>query len=137
MTWCNNQFFSKLRKYFIKFRISNFYDSSFTISDSTPVILTLGYNGLASSLNCHFTRFAGAKYLVFVSSYSVKLKELSFAQFVYFFGKNVFIFQFLNDKIYNYVLFDIIVHFIVISMRELSFAQFVYFLRKVCLFFNF
>ena len=29
----------------------------------------------------------GAKYLVFVSSHSVNLRELSFAQFVYFWGK--------------------------------------------------
>ena len=30
---------------------------------------------------------SGAKYLVFVSSRSVKMRELSYAQFVYFWGK--------------------------------------------------
>ena len=35
----------------------------------------------------------------FFSPCSVKLRELSFAQFVDFFGESVFIFQFLNDKI--------------------------------------
>jgi hypothetical protein len=41
-----------------------------------------------------------SKYLVFVSSRSVKLRELSFARL---FGESVFVFQFLNDKIHNYV----------------------------------
>ena len=36
----------------------------------------------------------GAKYLVFVSSCSVKLRELSFAQFVYFLGKVCLFFNF-------------------------------------------
>ena len=36
----------------------------------------------------------GAKYLVFVSSRSVKLRELSFAQFVYFWGKVCLFFNF-------------------------------------------
>ena len=36
----------------------------------------------------------GAKYLVFVSSRSVKLRELSFAQFVYFLGKVCLFFNF-------------------------------------------
>ena len=40
--------------------------------------------------------------MVFVSSRSVKLRELSFA----------------NDKIYNYVLFDIIVNFIVQKLKN-------------------
>ena len=40
----------------------------------------------------------GVKYLVFVSSRSVKTRELSFAQFVYFLRK-VSIFQFFHSKI--------------------------------------
>ena len=56
---------------------------------------------------------------------------------LYIFDEGVFIFQFLNDKIYTYLLFDIILNFINLLSRELSFAQFVYFLREVCLFFNF
>ena len=47
----------------------------------------------------------GVKYLVFVSSRSVKTRELSFAQFVYFLRKVCLFLNFLNDKIYNYVLF--------------------------------
>ena len=50
----------------------------------------------------------GAKYLVFVSSRSVKMRELSFAHFVYFLGKMCL---FLNDKIHNYVKQNIIVNF--------------------------
>ena len=38
-------------------------------------------------------RYMGAKYLVFVSSRSLKTRELSFAQFVHFL-REVFIFQF-------------------------------------------
>ena len=61
----------------------------------------------------------GAKYLVFVSSSSVKLRELSFAQFVHIlFGGSVSIFQFLNDEINNYVLFDIIVNFFIQKLRN-------------------
>jgi hypothetical protein len=43
----------------------------------------------------------GAKYLVFVSSRSLKTRELSFALFGNFlrlFEESVFVFQFLNDK---------------------------------------
>ena len=34
------------------------------------------------------------------------------------FEENVFIFQFLNDKIHSYVLFDIIVHFIIQKLKN-------------------
>ena len=47
----------------------------------------------------------GAIYLFFVYSRSVKTRELSFAQFVYFLRKVSFSFQFLNDKLHNYVFF--------------------------------
>ena len=53
----------------------------------------------------------GAKYLVFVSSRSVKMRELSFAQFVYFLRKVCLFFNFLNNKMHNYVLFHIFVYF--------------------------
>ena len=43
----------------------------------------------------------GAKYMVFVSSRSVKTRELSFVQFCILFEESVFIFQFSNNKIYN------------------------------------
>ena len=77
--------------------------------------------------------FLGAKCLVFVSSRCVKMREFSFAQFLYFWRS----FQFLNDKIHNYVLFEIIVSLILQklknkhtflkkytnSAKEVSFAQ--------------
>ena len=64
-----------------------------------------------SQLTIHnFKIHIGAKYLVFVSSCSVKMRELSFAQFVYFLRKVCLFFNFLNDKFYNYVLFDIVVN---------------------------
>ena len=44
----------------------------------------------------------GAKYLFFVFSRTLKSRELSFAQFVYFLRKVCF-FQFLKDEIHNYV----------------------------------
>ena len=70
--------------------------------------------------------------MVFVSSRSVKLRELSFAQFVDFLGESVFIFQFLNDeinnyvkqnitlndKIYNYVKHNIIVNFFIQKLKN-------------------
>ena len=34
------------------------------------------------------------------------------------FEDNVFIFQFLNDKMYSYVVFDIIVHFIIKKLKN-------------------
>jgi hypothetical protein len=63
----------------------------------------------------------GAKYLVFVSSRSLKTRELSFAQFGNFlrlFEESVFIFQFLNDKIHNYVKQNIIVNFIIQKLKN-------------------
>ena len=60
----------------------------------------------------------GAKYLVFVSSRSVKLRELSFAQFVDFFWESVCFFQFWNDKIHNYVKENIIVNFILQELKN-------------------
>ena len=90
--------------------------------------------------------FLGGKYLVFVSSRSVKMRGFSFLSLY----KSVFIFQFLNVKMYNYGKQNTIVNFIIkklkkktissksiktkFSRREnLAFSV----LRKVCLFFNF
>ena len=66
--------------------------------------------------------YFGAKYLVFVSSRSFKMRELSFAQFAYFLGQ-VFIFQFLNDKIHNYVKQNITVNFIIKKLKKTQFPQ--------------
>jgi hypothetical protein len=63
----------------------------------------------------------GAKYLVFVSSRSLKTRELSFALFGNFlrlFEESVFVFQFLNDKIHNYVKQNIIVNFIIQKLKN-------------------
>ena len=37
---------------------------------------------------------------------------------LYTFEESVFIFQFLNDKIYNYILFDLIVNFIIQNLEK-------------------
>jgi hypothetical protein len=63
----------------------------------------------------------GAKYLVFVSSRSLKTRELRFALFGNFlrlFEESVFVFQFLNDKIHNYVKQNIIVNFIIQKLKN-------------------
>jgi hypothetical protein len=63
----------------------------------------------------------GGKYLVFVSSRSVKMREFSFAQFGNFlrlFEESVFIFQFLNDKMHNYVKQNITVNFIIQKLKN-------------------
>ena len=60
----------------------------------------------------------GGKYLVFLSSRSVKMRGFSAFSVCIFFEESVFIFQFLNDKMHNYVLFDIIVHFIIQKLKN-------------------
>jgi hypothetical protein len=63
----------------------------------------------------------GAKYLVIVSSRSLKMGEFSFAQFGNFlrlFDESVFIFQFLSDKIHNYVKQNIIVNFVIEKLKN-------------------
>ena len=60
----------------------------------------------------------GAKYLVFVSSRSVKMRELSFAQFVDFLMKVFLFFNFLNEKNHNYVKQNIIVNFIIQKLKN-------------------
>ena len=56
----------------------------------------------------------GAKYLLSVSSCSLTMRELSFSQF----EESVLIFQFLNDKIHNYELFDIILNFVSQKLKK-------------------
>jgi hypothetical protein len=51
---------------------------------------SLDDNGLESFLKKNF----GAKYLVFVSSRSFKMRELNFAQFLYFFREVCLFFSF-------------------------------------------
>ena len=46
------------------------------------------------------------------------MRELSYAQFVYFLREVCLFFKFLSDKIYNYVLFDIIVNFIIQKLKN-------------------
>ena len=74
-----------------------------------------------SITGCYLKHHLGAKYLVFVSSHSLKTREFSFAQFGNFlrlFEESVFIFQFLNDKIHNYVKQNIIVNFIIQKLKN-------------------
>ena len=99
-------------------------------------------HSMVVSLRCH----QGEKYLVFVSSRPVKMRGFSSLSF----EESVFILQFLNDKMHNYVKQNITKSFIIkklknkhtflktektkFSRREnLAFSV----LRKVCLFFNF
>ena len=56
----------------------------------------------------------GGKYLFFVSSPSVKMRGFSFLSLY----KSVFIFQFLNVKMYNYGKQNIIVHFIIQKLKN-------------------
>ena len=66
----------------------------------------------------------GAKYLVFVSSRSLKTRELSFAQFVYFLRKVCLFFNFWMIKFtIMYVLFDIIVNLIIQILKQTPFLQ--------------
>ena len=61
----------------------------------------------------------GGKYLVFVSSRSVKLRGFSFLSLY----KSLFIFQFLNVKMYNYGKQNIIVNFIIKKLKKTQFPQ--------------
>ena len=45
----------------------------------------------------------GGKYLTFLSSRSVKMRDSSAFSVCLFFEESVFIFQFLNDEMHNYV----------------------------------
>ena len=68
---------------------------------------------LTSQFGCHL----GGKYLVFVSSRSVKMRGFSFLSLHAFWGKCVY-FQFLNNKMHNCVLFAIIVHFNIQKLKN-------------------
>ena len=61
----------------------------------------------------------GGKYLFFVSSRSVKMRGFSFLSLY----KSVFIFQFLNVKMYNYGKQNIIVNFIIKKLKKTQFPQ--------------
>ena len=61
----------------------------------------------------------GGKYLVLVSSHSVKMRGFSFLSLY----KSLFIFQFLNVKMYNYGKQNIIVNFIIKKLKKTQFPQ--------------
>ena len=61
----------------------------------------------------------GGKYVVFVSSRSVKMRGFSFLSL----NKSLFIFQFLNVKMYNYGKQNIIVNFIIKNLKKTQFPQ--------------
>ena len=61
----------------------------------------------------------GGKYLFFVSSRSVKKRGFSFLSLY----KSVFIFQFLDVKMYNYGKQNIIVNFIIKKLKKTQFPQ--------------
>ena len=66
-----------------------------------------------------YIKIYGGKYLVFVSSRSVKMRGFSFLSLY----KSVFIFQFLNVKMYNYGKQNIIVNFIIKKLKKTQFPQ--------------
>ena len=61
----------------------------------------------------------GGKYLLFVSSRSVKMRGFSFLSLY----KSLFIFQILNVKMYNYGKENIIVNFIIKKLNKTQFHQ--------------
>ena len=61
----------------------------------------------------------GGIYLVFVSSRSVKMRGFSFLSLY----KSLFIFQFLNVKMYNYGKQNTIVNFIIKKLNKTQFHQ--------------
>ena len=61
----------------------------------------------------------GGKYLLFVSSRSVKMGGFSFLSLY----KSVFILQSLNVKMYNYGKQNIIVNFIIKKLKKTQFSQ--------------
>ena len=63
--------------------------------------------------------YLGGEYLVFVSSRSVKMRGFSFLSLY----KSLFIFQFLNVKMYNYSKQNIIVNFIIQKLKKKHFLQ--------------
>ena len=66
-------------------------------------------------VNCYL----GGKYLFFVSSHSVKMRGFSFLSLY----QSVFIFQFLDVKMYNYGKQNIIVNFIIKKLKKTQFPQ--------------
>ena len=60
----------------------------------------------------------GGKYLVFLSSRSVKMRDSSAFSVCIFFEESVFIFKFLNDEMHNYVKQSIIMHFIIQKLKK-------------------
>ena len=66
----------------------------------------------------NFWNDKGAKYLVFVSSRSVKMRDSSTFSVCILFEESVFIFQFLNDKMHNYVKQNINVQSIIQKLKN-------------------
>ena len=64
-------------------------------------------------------RDQGGKYLVFISSRSVKMRGFSFLSLY----KSLFIFQILNLKMYNYGKQNIIVNYIIKKLNKTQFHQ--------------
>ena len=66
---------------------------------------------------------SGGKYLVFLSSRSVQMRDSSAFSVCTFFEESVFIFQFLNDKIHTYGLFNTFVHFLFKNRKINTFSS--------------
>ena len=84
--YLNHNIFEKISCYFF-----------FLISGTRVFVARVGRQTKTreyKDLEAHFTAHLGAKYLVFVSSLSLKTRELSSAQFVYFLRKVCLFFNF-------------------------------------------
>ena len=68
---------------------------------------------------------------VFSPLVSVKMRDSSAFSVCILFEKSVFIFQFLNIKMHNYVSFDMIVHFIIQKLTDKHTFHKLYKLRKL------
>ena len=75
--------------------------------------------GILLNILIHVNNDLGGKYLVFVSSCSVKMRGFSFLSLY----KSVFIFQFLNVKMYNCGKQNISLNFIIKNLKKNQFPQ--------------
>ena len=112
-------FFSQLTKTVSYFNANRILMSFFTKKTMTQRFRFGSLNHLSfKTPPSHFTVPIGAKYLFFVSSRSVKTRELSFAQFVYFLRKECLFFNFWMIKFTIMFCFDIVVNFIIQKLKK-------------------
>ena len=90
-----------------------------TFQGESSVAFTRDWDSSPLKSECQVRRAVGGKYLFFVSSRSVTMRGFSFLSLY----KSVFIFQFLNVKMYNYGKQNTIVNFIIKKLKKTQFPQ--------------